>query len=415
MLAHKMGSTHAAYRLGMVHWEGEAGVEVNFSEAMKWLKPAADGGDPDALYKVGVAYRYGQGVEKDEKKGQSYVHEASNLGQPEAMATLAEDLLAGEHGEAKNGAEAHRLAKAAAEKGDPDGMNLLGRMYISLAYPEGALVKDIKGSPQEGLRWMEKAAEAGIYRKHASSCFVIGAAYLAMPQDGATGFLVETLGGATNFPTGFGSVKATMSALNVGGATMPRDLHKAERFLIKAAKLGARGAGELLIRKGFQDPAINPNTDPARTKKALDDLVAADDAWAIYTLGVAYARGELGLKSDAKEAERLVRLAADRGNLDARRIIAAMDAPKPDPITLITPQIVDSAGFPRVLGYAKNISNGTLDANVEFDLIDTNGVILEHYSKTLFSIPPGGTEQIEIAIAPRHRNARVQVRGVKWR
>jgi hypothetical protein len=40
---------------------------------------------------------------------------------------------------------------------------------------------------------------------------------------------------------------------------------------------------------------------------------------------------------------------------------------------------------------------------------------LEHYSKTLFSIPPGGTEQIEIAIAPRHRNARVQVRGVKWR
>jgi len=71
--------------------------------------------------------------------------------------------------------------------------------------------------------------------------------------------------------------------------------------------------------------------------------------------------------------------------------------------------------FPRVIGYAKNIGNSTLDANVQFDLLDPRGVILENYSKTLFGIPPGGSQMIDIAIAPYHRNARVQVRGVKWR
>jgi hypothetical protein len=42
-----------------------------------------------------------------------------------------------------------------------------------------------------------------------------------------------------------------------------------------------------------------------------------------------------------------------------------MDAPKPDPISLIGPQVVvDGGGYARVIGYAKNISNGEMTAGV---------------------------------------------------
>ncbi|WP_243294568.1 hypothetical protein [Geothrix mesophila] len=76
---------------------------------------------------------------------------------------------------------------------------------------------------------------------------------------------------------------------------------------------------------------------------------------------------------------------------------------------------IADGSYVRVQGLVKNISNRDLDALVQFDLVSPSGVILENYQKTLFRIPPGGAQQIEFAIAPYHRDAHVQVRGVKWR
>jgi formylglycine-generating enzyme required for sulfatase activity len=87
-----------------------------------------------------------------------------------------------------------------------------------------------------------------------------------------------------------------------------------------------------------------------------------------------------------------------------------------DPIKLDGPKVVmDGAGYPRIQGLVNNTSQRALDAQVQFDLVAPDGVILDGYNKTLLSIPSGGTRQIDIAIDPRYSNGRIRIRNVRWR
>jgi TPR repeat protein len=194
------------------------------------------------------------------------------------------------------------------------------------------------------------------------------------------------------------------------GKDTPKGIH----FLEIASDKGSHPATMALF--DAYSGNIGSMPDPVKALALLKKKVQDGNGWAMFKLGVAHARGQFGLKEDQQEGERLIRLAASKGDLDARKIVAAMDAPKEDPISLVGPQVfIDGGGYARVQGLVKNTSSGDLDALVQFDLVSPTGVILENYQKTLFRIPPGGAQQIDIAIAPYHRDAHVVVRGVKWR
>lgn len=332
-----------------------------FEKALSSLKVADRLGSAEAAFEIGRCYADGAVVPANQEVAMTWFEKAAGRNHSEAMALVGQAMLDG-NDLPKDPARGAELLRRSAEAGSPLGMFKFSRALMS--------GKGVPENAQLGNSWADRAAEAG----QVDAAFTQGTIYLLTGKDAQKGI----------------------------------------HFLEIASEKGSHPATMAL----FDAYSGNTGTpaDPAKALGLLQKKVKDGNEWAMFKLGVAYARGQFGLKEDQQEGERLVRLAASKGELDARKVVAAMDAPKPDPITLIGPQVtLADSGFPRVMGWVKNISTGPLDASVQFDLIDPNGVILENYSKTLFSIPPGGSQVIDIAIAPYHRNARVQVRGVRWR
>ena len=57
---------------------------------MKWLRKAAEQGNPDGEYFLGMAYSFGNGVELDFKKALLWYLKAAEQGDTRAMSSVAE-------------------------------------------------------------------------------------------------------------------------------------------------------------------------------------------------------------------------------------------------------------------------------------------------------------------------------------
>ena len=114
----------------------EAAAEAKAKEAVKWSRKAAEQGDAEAQFNLGIMYHNGQGVPQDH-------------------------------------AEAARWYRKAAEQGDADAQFNLGLMY-----------HNGQGVPQdhaEAARWSRKAAEQG----HAGAQFNLGVQVRHRPRGAA--------------------------------------------------------------------------------------------------------------------------------------------------------------------------------------------------------------------------------------
>lgn len=412
--AHKLGSDRAAYLLGMAYWDG-MGCPKDPKEAVNWFTQASDAGDLDATATLGLALRNGTGIEKDEKKGQEYIKKAAEEKQPKAMALLASDLLMGTHGEKEDPQGAFRLAKEAAAKEDPKGMLLLGKMLVTNAAPEFALVKGSQGTPEEGFRWVERAANAGDYE----ACFIIGAANIAMSDTDAAHFIAGMMLGDIPYPADFGSAVGTTASLNPNGKYLARDVKKAEAYLLKAVSGFPKGPGELLFRKLYQDKAINPASNPALARGVLEQLSTTGDSWAPGRLGFAYMDGEpeLGISKDPKKAAEFFRIGEKRGDRDSARVLKIFrdaEARANEPFRVERLGVYNIMDFPRIQGLIRNISDRPHNARVTIGLLSPTGTLIDTFTKTVFGIPPNQAGEIDIAIAPYHRNARAELRKLEW-
>ena len=65
-------------------------VRVDYPEAVKWLRKAAEQGNPDGEYFLGMAYSFGNGVELDFKKALLWYLKAAEQGDTRAMSSVAE-------------------------------------------------------------------------------------------------------------------------------------------------------------------------------------------------------------------------------------------------------------------------------------------------------------------------------------
>ncbi|CAG8684386.1 24091_t:CDS:2 [Dentiscutata erythropus] len=79
------GKVEAQLRYGFCLWQGD-GVQVDWDEAMRYLKLAADNGNPTAMYNVGSAYWFGKEVAKDQEIGAKYLKVAAKKDQHNAIA-----------------------------------------------------------------------------------------------------------------------------------------------------------------------------------------------------------------------------------------------------------------------------------------------------------------------------------------
>jgi hypothetical protein len=121
------------------------------AEAMN-LQQAAERGDAEAEYKLGMMHYHGQGVEKDTFKAEKWVRRAAEQGLAQAQVQLGNMHIMGD-GAAQDVVEAMSWFRKAAEQGSSDGQSFLGRVYL-----HG------KGVPKDYVKahlWLSMAAANG--------------------------------------------------------------------------------------------------------------------------------------------------------------------------------------------------------------------------------------------------------------
>jgi len=121
------GLAKAQVQLALALAKGEGTSDLQ--EAVAWMQRAAEKGDPEAMYKLGVALLMGRGIEKDPQRSTAWIAAAAHKGFAEAQNALGVAHLAGE-GVEHNLDVAIGWFRLAAASGDARAQCNLGVAYI---------------------------------------------------------------------------------------------------------------------------------------------------------------------------------------------------------------------------------------------------------------------------------------------
>ena len=161
--AAEQGDADAQFKLGVCYANG-TGVVKGAVEAVKWYRKAAEQGDAKAQSLLGVCYANGTGVTKDDIEAAQWLRKAAEQGNANAQFLLglcyAKGIVV-----VKDPIEAAKLYHESAEQGNADAQFKLGVCY---ANGTGVATDDI-----ESVKWYRKAAEQG----NANAQFMLGICY----------------------------------------------------------------------------------------------------------------------------------------------------------------------------------------------------------------------------------------------
>jgi hypothetical protein len=257
------------YTLGGIY---KGGIDVE-EATHRYFQLTADQGEIDAQYYLGVMYKDGRGVGKDEKEAYWYYKLAADQGHARAQWYLGDMYVTGK-GVEKDEKEACRYYKLAADQGHAIAQSNLGMMY-----------RDGRGvgkDEKEACRYYKLAADQG----HARPQWFLGCMY-------ATGRGVE------------------------------KDEKEACRYFHLAADQGLAGAQYWLGDMYVTGRGVEKDEKEAfRYYKLAADQGHADTQ---CYLGTMYVSGR-GVEKDEKEACRYFHLAADQGHGDAQWFLGGMYA-----------------------------------------------------------------------------------------
>ena len=85
--AANQGDADAQYNLGVAYHDGE-GVPQDYAEAVRWWRKAAEQGNLMAQSNLGVAYEHGEGVPQDRREALRWWKKAASRGHAEAQFDL---------------------------------------------------------------------------------------------------------------------------------------------------------------------------------------------------------------------------------------------------------------------------------------------------------------------------------------
>lgn len=137
--------------MGACYRKGE-GVEQNDSKAFEWYLKAAEQGDRDAQYNLGLMYRKGKGVEQSESKAFEWYLKAADQGDADAQIIVGYMYQKG-IGVGQNDNKAVEWYRKAVENGNSDAQCNLGGMYY-----EG---RGVEQNDSKAVELYLKAAELG--------------------------------------------------------------------------------------------------------------------------------------------------------------------------------------------------------------------------------------------------------------
>ncbi len=111
-------------------YDSGEGVEEDDAQAAYWYHKAAEQGDPDAQFNLGLMYKYGRGVEQDKAQAVHLFRKAAERGELAAQSKLGE-MYGGGEGTPQDNRLALRWIREAAERGHSDAMFKLGSSYLT--------------------------------------------------------------------------------------------------------------------------------------------------------------------------------------------------------------------------------------------------------------------------------------------
>ena len=85
--AAEQGDSEAQFNLGLCYENGE-GVPKDLAEAVKWYRKAAEQNDADAQFNLGACYANGEGVSKNMAEAVKWYRKAAEQGDADAKAAL---------------------------------------------------------------------------------------------------------------------------------------------------------------------------------------------------------------------------------------------------------------------------------------------------------------------------------------
>ncbi|MDD2800979.1 MAG: protein kinase [Methylobacter sp.] len=149
--AAELGDAQAQYNLGVMYQKGR-NVPVDMDKAFSWYQKSANQGNILGLYNLGYCHLHGLGTTKDVAKAAEILQKAVDQDYAPAQAVLASILFSGiDIGQ--DLPRAFGLAQRAAFQGDKIGQLLLGIFY-----------KDGIGTPKslaKAVEWLQKSSDQG--------------------------------------------------------------------------------------------------------------------------------------------------------------------------------------------------------------------------------------------------------------
>jgi len=122
------GDINAEYKLGEAYRLGQ-GFEKDIPQAFKWYARAAEQGHNGARYKLGLLYQIGEGIKQNYGRAAKWYRLAANIGHvPEAQFAMGQLYFLGQ-GVLQDYTEAFNWYEKAANQGHPVAQHLLGAMY----------------------------------------------------------------------------------------------------------------------------------------------------------------------------------------------------------------------------------------------------------------------------------------------
>jgi TPR repeat protein len=260
-----------AFRKGTAHiFTSKGSQDVKAGIAL--ITQAAEAGNPQAQYALGLLYRQGGLIRKDATKSRALLQSAADKGVPEAQTVVGIDILE-RLGEWESPNAGRALLEKAADKGV-----LLAHSYLGKSYLEKTLQYYDKA-----LKHLTIAAEAGFV----DAQLMLGIAYY-----------------------------------NGGGlyrSNAPPDHKKGFKWIERAAKDGSALAWTW-IGWAYQDGKAVPQ-DLARAAASWKRAAEMGDSTGAKTLALAYRDG-IGVTKDPRAYKSWLRRAADLGSPGAKEVVA---------------------------------------------------------------------------------------------
>lgn len=294
------GDTGALTALGELAFHGFRGG-VDYAEAFRLFRMAANAGDGFAAYRLGGMHMNGNGTPVDHAKATRWFHFALEQGQETAYLSIANLYWRGQYWDGsktvRNNIEALRYFRTAADLGVAGSY-----FYIGAAYHLG---RGVSVDGVEAMRWYKKSIAA---TGDSSAIANLGRLYYRggdVPRDFAEARrLFEQAIEAGNT-----DVISLLGMMYRDGNSVPVDKKKAESLFRKGAAAGARDSMYLL---GIMLNRSSNSSDKSEAINWIRKASDAGDADADYALAVAYLRGR-GVARDLDRAAHYLVQAMGRG------------------------------------------------------------------------------------------------------